>query len=47
MDITMIVLRSKNYALQVVSVNVYHRKRGGGGEGVEDFFLFTHGMNNN
>lgn len=41
----MIVLRSKNYALQVVSVNVYHRKRGG--EGVEDFFLFTHGMNNN
>lgn len=43
----MIVLRSKNYALQVVSVNVYHRKRGGGGEGVEDFFLFTHGMNNN
>ena len=43
----MIVLRLKNYALQVVSVNVYHRKRGGGGEGVEDFFLFTHGMNNN
>lgn len=42
----MIVLRSKNYALQVVSVNVYHRG-GGGGEGVEDFFLFTHGMNNN
>ena len=35
----MIVLRSKNYALQVVSVNVYHRKRGGGGEGVDDFFL--------
>lgn len=47
MDITMIVLRLKNYALQVVSVNVYHRKRGGGVEGVEDFFLFTHGMNNN
>lgn len=34
----MIVLRSKNYASQVVSVNVYHRKRGGD-EGVDDFFL--------